>query len=320
MARGTATVVYRQEKGQPWLGIPGVASEGDSAEEMFKAAHLDGWNVEKFPLYPSARTDSQDFEVVRTNPLDGRLDRLAIAKDRYQVYQNEQVLDFVMNTAFGDLTPVAMGSLGNGRRIFLSFEVGDKIVIKNTDDEVQCFLHTMTSHDGSWAFGTYSGNMRFRCQNMLTSIRSHAASSYKIRHTSTMEERIVVARAALGLSIKQNDLFVEDMNMLASQEVTNKKFWEIVEDLYPKPEKDVRGAVAKHDYKMSTLGALWNGPTVANLDNSGYKAYNVLNEHLRWYSTVRSGDVEGALVRASGFDEVANKTDVGLYRAVLKAL
>ena len=320
MARGTATVAYRQDGGTPWMGIPGVVTEGDSVEEMFKAAKLDGWNVYKEEITGEDRTDSADFKVIRTNPEDGGLDRLHIAKERYEVFQNEAVLEFVSNAVFGDLKPVAAGALGGGRRIFMGFEVGDAVQVKGTEDEVQLYLNVLTSHDASWAFGIYASNMRFACQNMIRSIRSNANSSYKIRHTSTMTERVALARAGLGITLKQNSLFLEDMAVLADSKITEKKFWDIVQDVYPKPEKDVRGALAKWEYKADTIAGIWNGPTVANLDNTGYKAYNVLNEHLRWHSVVRAGDVEGALVRASGFDDVSNKDDVGLYRAVLKAL
>ena len=65
---------------------------------------------------------------------------------------------------------------------------------------------------------------------------------------------------------------------------------------------------------------IWNGPTVARLDDTAYKAYNVLNEHALWYATVRSGNVENALVRASGFDETTQKADVALYRKVLATI
>lgn len=320
MARGTATVAYRAEKGQPWLGIPGVASEGENIHEMFKAAKLADWNVYKEEVTGKDRTDSPDFKVIRTNPNDGGLDRLHIAKDRYEVFQNEDVLRFVDTTAFGDLKPVAMGALRGGRQVFMSFEVGDSVTVKGTDDEVQSFLHVLTSHDASWAFGICSGNMRLACQNMLRSVRSHAASTYKIRHTSNMSERVEIARAALGVSLKQQNLFLEDMAVLADAKITEKKFWEIVHTVYPKPKADVRGAMAKWDYKMGVIAAIDAGPTVQNLKRTGYRAYNVLNEHNQWYSTVRAGDVEGALVNASGWDDVTNKKDVDLYRAVLKAL
>lgn len=309
-------VAYRQEKGQPWIGLPGVATDGDAAQ-MFDAAGLGGWDVRKEEIITGARTDSPDFEVIRTNPQDSLLDRLAIAKGRYHTYQNEKVLEFGLTLAHGDVEPVAMGALDGGRKIFMSFKMGDSITIGGTDDKVDHFLNLMSSHDGSWSFGTYSGNMRLRCQNMLRSIRSNALSSFKIRHTQTMEGRIEDARKALGRSFQQNEAFAADMASLASVDVSDAKFWEIVEKIYPRPEKDVRGSLKKWETKTDQIMGIWNGVTLDGVDKTAYRAYNALNEHLLWYSSVRAGNVENALVRASGMDDNAINKDVSLYRQVL---
>lgn len=313
-----AAIAYRVENGAPWVGIKGVATEG-SAEEMFKAARLHNWGVEKREIVTDARTSKPDFEIVRTNPEDGLKDRLHVSKDRYTVQQNEDVYEFAMALTHGDVEPVAMGALNEGRQIFMQFKIGDETVVKGTDDAVQCFLNLRTSHDGSWAFGTNVGNMRLMCQNMLTSIRANALSSFTVRHTKSMEGRIEDARAALGLSVKSNAEFLKDMEVLAQSQMTDNAFWNLVKGIYPEPKKDVKGSLAKWTNKTDQIMGFWNGETVANLDKTAYRAYNALNENLLWGATVRAGNVEGALVRASGMDDLANKENVRLYRAVLAA-
>ena len=309
-------VAYRQESGQPWIGLPGIATEGD-ADQMFESAGLAGWNVRKQEIITGARTDSPDFEVVRDNPEDGLLDRLHIAKTRYEEFQNEGALDFAKSIPHGDLAPVAMGAVNGGRQIFMAFRLGESVTIQGTDDEVEHYLNILTSHDGSWAFGAYVGNMRMRCQNMIRSIKSNAFSSFKARHTKSLEGRIQDARTALGVAVKQNAIFDAEMAKLAAQEVTDNQFWALVNDIFPKPEKDVRGSLAKWQTKTDTIVGLWNGETVANLDKTAYRAYNALNEYGNWYATVRAGNVENALLRASGFDEVTVKADLAMFRKVL---
>jgi phage/plasmid-like protein (TIGR03299 family) len=313
-----ATVAYRQDNSQPWIGIKGVATTGD-IDQMFAAAKLGGWDVHKREIITDARTDSPDFEVNRTNPVDGLLDRLTVSKERYTTYQNEEVRDFAKELVHGDVTPVAMGALSGGRKIFMQFKIGDETVVKGTDDKVELFLNLRTSHDGSWAFSTNVGNMRLACQNMLTSIRANALSSFTIRHTKSMEGRIADARTALGLSVKVNAEFMKDMEVLAQADMDQNKFWALVKDIYPEPKKDVRGSLAKWTTKTDTIMGIYNGETLAGLDDTAYKAYNALNEHLFWYPSVRAGNVEGALVRASGMDDLTNKQNVGLYRRVLAA-
>ena len=314
---GKYAVAYRREDGEPWIGLPGVATEGGDIHTMFSNARLGDWNIEKRLIDTGARTDSPDFEVVRTNPDDGGLDRLAVTKERYEVYSNEDVLSFADNVAFADLTPVAMGSLNGGRKVFMSFALGGAITVQGTDDEVQTYLNVRTSHDGSWAFGTWVGNMRLRCQNMLTSSKAQAFSSFTIRHTKTMAGRIEDARTALGIGLKSQSTLASDMAALAAVDMSDNAFWSLVERIYPRPEKDVKGALKKWETKTDTIMGIWNGDTLEGLDNTAYKAYNALNESLMWYAGVRDGNVENALVRASGFDDFTNKKNVDLYKAVL---
>lgn len=309
-------VAYRQDNAEPWIGLPGVATDGD-IDQMFALAGLADWDVRKRLIETDARTESDDFEVIRTNPNDGLLDRLATSKARYETYQNETALDFARNLTHGDIVPNAMGALDHGRKVFMSFQMGDSVTIEGTDDKIKHFLHVLTSHDGSWAFGAYTGNMRMACQNMIRSLRSNALSSFKARHTETIGGRIADARTALGIAVRQNEAFEKDMAALVEVEVTKQKFWALVEDIFPKPEKDVRGSVKKWETKTDTIMGIWNGDTLAGLEDNAYKAYNALNENLLWYSAVRAGNVENALVRASGFDDASNKTDVALYRKVL---
>lgn len=320
MASKKYAVAYRQDGGRPWIGLPGVTTSGGDLQTMFKNAGLADWNMEKRLIDTGAWTDSPDFEIVRNNPAEGgRLERLHVSKERYELYPNENVLAFVNNVAFGNLEADAMGTLSGGRKVFMSFKVGDDVEVKGTDDKIATYLHVRTSHDGSWAFGTYSGQYRLMCQNQLTSVKANALSSFTIRHTKTMEGRVEDARQALGLSIKQNDLFLTDMGVLAQSKMTDSQFWALVKDIYPEPQKDVKGSKAKWTNKTDTIMGLWNGPTVANLDKTAYRAYNALNEELMWYATVRAGNVENALARTTGFDATTQKHNVDLYRKVLAA-
>jgi hypothetical protein len=83
--------------------------------DMLSAAHLSDWNVRLRPLESDARTAKVTYEVVRTNPFDGGIDRLGVAGERYGIVQNEQAL-----AMFDDLAPVweAAGSFKNGSLIY----------------------------------------------------------------------------------------------------------------------------------------------------------------------------------------------------------
>jgi phage/plasmid-like protein (TIGR03299 family) len=320
---GKYAVAYRTD-GPAWIGLPGVATNG-TTEEMFKAAHLNDWNVRVRELITDARVekDNPDFEVLRTNPLDKGLDRLHLAKKRYTPVQNEDIRQLAENITSGDITPQAMGSFKGGRRVFMSFVLGDQIIIdpKGSADPIEKSLTIVTSHDGSLSIVAFMNDYRLECQNMLTSMRHHALSEYKVRHTSTVQGRMLDARTALGVSFKASEALQKEMQELAEVKVTKSDFWSIVEREFPKPEEDVKGSLKKWETRTDRLMDLWagnavGGNTVAGLEDTKYKAYNVLNEDFMWYTTVRGGNVENALVRASGIDQASNKSNLHLYELV----
>ena len=317
---GQLSVALRTDGERPWMGLPAArVGTGASITDTLEAAGMLNWNVRKRLIETDAATDTDDFEVIRD--WNGGVHRLSIAGERYETVQNEDLAAMANGIASGDVGADVVGHYGNGRKIFMTFQLGENIVLdpNGSADEIGKYFSITSSHDGSLAICMFTHNMRLDCQNMLVGVRSNALSTFKMRHTSTVQGRLADARTALGIAFKQSEVFEAEMQALIEQEMRKDQFFALVDTIFPKPEKDVRGSFAKHEKKVETLAGLWNGKTVANLEDTAYKAYNVLNEHLMWYSTIRAGNTENALVRASGFNEATNKENLDLFKRVLAA-
>lgn len=314
------TVSYRVQDSQPWIGLPCVKNPGDATnEQMMASAGLTGWDVRLEEVITAAKVDKKAFEVLRTDPADTLPHRLAIVGERYTVVQNEALLGMADAITDGDVTLDAAGHYNNGRKVFLTFTLGDNIVLDpdGQADEIGRYLTVTSSHDGSSGIVAVTNNMRIVCQNMLTSNRLSALSTFKMRHTQNVDGRILDARQALGIAFKASEAFEKEMQALIEVEMSKGDFWKVVEKVYPRPEKDVKGSVKKWETKTDTIMGLWSGDTLSGLEDTAYKAYNALNEEMMWYRTVRAGNVEGALVKASGLDEATNKANLNLYKQVL---
>ena len=312
-------VVLRTDGSRPWMGLPASTVGTDkTVTETMEAAGMLNWNVRKRLIETDAVTDSDDFEVIR-DLSDGRVHRMAVAGERYVTVQNEELAALADGITDGDLTADVVGHYNNGRNIFMTFCLGENIVLdpNGSADEIGRYFSIISSNDGSAAITALTHNMRLDCQNMLRSVKSEALSIFKMRHTQTVKGRMDDARKALGIAFKQSEVFEKEMQALIEQEMLKDEFFALVESIYPKPEKDVRGSLKKWETKVETLAGLWNGPTVSELEDTAYKAYNVLNEHLLWYPGIRAGNTENALIRASGFDEAANKKNLDLYKRVM---
>ena len=325
MTSSTKHAVALRKPGEtPWMGLTAYTTPGgETPMEMAASANLLGWNVDKREIITDAQpVDGKDFEILANvgGPDQPRV-RLGIGRERYTTVQNEQFVEMADFAADGDVTPEVMGYYRGGRNVFMSFTLGENIVLdpEGQADEIGRFLHLFGSHDGTSGIVACTSNLRLACQNQITSAKHSALSTFKMRHTQNVEGRMLDVRTALGIAFKANDAFEKEMQALIEAEMTENQFWNLVNGIYVKPENDVRGSVKKWENHTDTIMGLWNGKTNEGLADTAYKAYNALNEDLMWYGGIRAGNEENALLRASGFDKVTNDKNLGLYKAVLLA-
>ena len=146
----------------------------------------------------------------------------------------------------------------------------------------------------------------------------NAKQSFKIRHTQTADGRIAAAREALGLSFTYFDEFALQAKQLFEKEINNKQFYDLVRNLYPKPENDKKGSLKKWENKVVLLDDLYfNSPTNANIKGTAWGAFNALTERLDYFRTARKGNSETLIAGASGFDPLITAEKNKILKAVL---
>ena len=283
-----------------------------TTQSMLSEAKLSNWNVRLEAMAdhtPESYRDSSGAQLVlRTNPFDSGTDVLSVVGSRYKVVQNEELFAFADNILDGDESCKweSAGSLKKGKVVFGSLTVPRTMVLdpQGANDETKLYLIVWTSHDGSVAVQAAITPVRVVCQNTLNLAMRNAKQSFKIRHTQSVEGRIQVARETLGLALGYFDEFEKEAQALYSQSITDAEFSNLIRTIYPKPEKDSKGALKKWENKVVLLDDLYhNSPTNANIKGTKWGAFNALTERLDYYRTSR-GNSESLMAGASGFDPV----------------
>jgi phage/plasmid-like protein (TIGR03299 family) len=284
-----------------------------STQLMLDEAKLSNWNVSLSPVaehIPAEWNDSSGAQyVTRTNPFNGGTDVLSVVGSRYKVVQNEELFSFADNIVDGDSRVAweSAGSLKNGKVVFGSLTVPREMVLdpQGANDTTKLYLIVWTSHDGSVAVQAAITPVRVVCQNTLNLAMRSAKQSFKIRHTQTAEGKIQVARETLGLTLGYFDEFEKQAQELFKQEITNAEFSKLIRTIYPKPEKDTKGALKKWENKVILLDDLYfNSPTNANIKGTKWGAFNALTERLDYFRSTRKSNSESKWASASGFDPV----------------
>jgi len=293
---------------------------------MLQEAKLSKWNVRLEPVAehtPDTWRDSSGSQfVVRTNPFDQGTDVLSVVGSRYKVVQNEELFAFADNILDGDESCKweSAGSLKNGKVVFGSLTVPRTMVLdpEGANDETKLYLIVWTSHDGSVAVQAAITPVRVVCQNTLNLAMRNAKQSFKIRHTQTADGKIAVAREALGLTFGYMDEFEKQAKALYEISVTDKKFSEIINSIYPKPKDDSsKVGLTKWENKVVLLDDLYhNSPTNANIKGTAWGVVNALTERLDYFRSGR-GNSETLMASASGFNPVITAEKNQIVKQVL---
>ncbi len=304
-----------------WHALGTVFQDEVTTAEMLRLSHLSDWDVRLEPVVLPARSKTDYYATVRTNPFDGGNDVLGIVRERYTPYQNEDLFLFGDALLDGARWETA-GSIKNGRVVFGSLAVDHEVVIdpSGVADKVETYLLVATSHDGSLAITAAITPVRVVCSNTLNMALSGVKNLYKARHTQNHEGRIAQAREALNLTHTYMDKFEKEAAALYAAAITDQQFDAIVNAAYPKPDKDAKGSFTKWDKKVDSIWELYNGPTQVGIRGTAWGAANALTERLDWTRSPRKGDAENVYASAAGFDASANAERQRLVNIVKAAI
>lgn len=316
-------------RGAPaWHGLAQNTWDADAkvtTAEMLDGALLSNWNVqlEQVIVPEGYNMTNPSYMVVRNNPFDKvTKDVLAVVGDRYHTYQNEELFAFGDNLLDGGGFWESAGSIRDGRTVFGSLQLGKDIVLDKAGigDVTKSYLLVTTSHDGSSAIQAMTTPVRVVCQNTLNMALNGCKQSFKVRHTATAKDRVQQAREALGISFAYLDQFEVEANAMFAQSVTDKQFGDIIEALYPMPDRTTAGkaVLTKYDDKADIMWDLWRGPTQLGIKGTAWGALNALTERVDYFRAGRKGTNTGILASASGFDAQVNAEKQRIKRAVLE--
>lgn len=235
-------------KGLPWaIGID--VSDCKTSKEVMKKANLD-FIVDKCELMARMPFGLNRNNIV--NELAGDFARngkiyrelvgtyatyrsdisepLGLVKAKYEVVQNVDAFNF-FDDAIGENMAKwdTAGSLGNGRKIYLSAKL--PIETKVGNDIINNYLVFSNSHDGTSSVNIMFTPIRVICTNMLNSALNSASSYIRIRHTKSVKEQLENGAYILNIAIKHAKSAQELYQSLTKIKMSDKDVIKYIADL-----------------------------------------------------------------------------------------
>jgi phage/plasmid-like protein (TIGR03299 family) len=300
---GVSFAAFRTEPA--WHGLGTVFTEHLNTAEMLDTAHLSGWNVrlEDIAIPDGYRAVSDNYRVVRTNPVTAQNEILAYVGDKYRPYQNESLFDFGDNLLDGGAEWESAGSIKDGRVVFGSLKIDRTLTLdpQGANDKTDSYVLVTSSHDGSGSITALVTPVRVVCQNTLGIALNGAKQKFSARHTSGHSTRVEDARHVLGLAEAYFDKFDALAQELFQAPMSNDGFDKLYETIYPKPDDTKKASLTRWEKNFDlTRGLYLSSETNANITGTKWGALNAITERLDYYRA----DVltEGMMAAASGFE------------------
>lgn len=313
IASNGSTDLFASHREPAWHGLGTVFTEEvTDYMRMLDLAGLSGWNVREEDLILD--TDHTVEWAVSAKAIVasvGDTERvLGVTGSRYEIVQNEDAFSFLQSLHDGARWETA-GAIKGGRVVFGSMAFDRDFVLdpSGVADKVSSYLLVHTSHDGSTGVAGGVTPVRVVCQNTLNVAMGNIKQKFNIRHTIKADERMRAEAEAWRVAHTYMDAFEAEAQSLYTQKVTDSQFMSIVENIFPKPTEDVKGAFTKWDNRVSLNQQAWNGAPNAGIKNTGWGALNALTEANQWGRKTQNtkNGAENFAAAGAGFDIPTNQ-------------
>jgi phage/plasmid-like protein (TIGR03299 family) len=313
--------LFASHREPAWHGLGTVFSDVvTNSEDMLKRAGLFGWNVREMPIAATAISAATGTEVIAdvdfvvpakaiVANIGDRTRVLGVTGERYEIVQNEDAFSFLQSLHDGARWETA-GALKDGRVVFGSMAFDRDFVLDETGvaDKVSSYLLVYTSHDGSTGVAGGVTPVRVVCANTLNVAMGNIKQTFKMRHTAKVADKMNAEAALWRQANTYMDAFEAEAKTLFETAATDKQYFGIVESLFPKPEKDVKGAVTKWEKRQETFSQAWKGAPNAGIKNTAWGVFNALTEANQWGRGVQNtaNGAENFAAAGAGFDIPTN--------------
>lgn len=282
--------------GQIFDGYPG------RVEAMAAAGH--DFTILERPIY-IPMTDNDEATLVEgwkglVHSKDGHL--IHVARDTYEVIQNEQmwdIVDAIVNNP--DVKYETAGTLKEGAVLWVMARLDEPVQIKGDNSPTYPYITVSSSHDQTAACRAMANAIRVVCWNTFSAADARAKADglyFTFRHTKNVKEKIEYAREALGMVRSQFKFYHELMEDLADIPVTFEQIKDFVSDFIPMPPEAMITDRVKDNVNVARAqvigilnGSFTDGQTVPEAhQRTAYGLWCACTEYLDHYRGYRTQD------------------------------
>lgn len=296
----------------PWHGLGQyVGEENVGAKKALEMAGLD-WKVVKRPLFrhvpdPEKEGETKLVEIPDKKALVRDTDEqyLSTLSNQYVPFQNHEGFDFLdVLVEEGKIRYHTAGSLRDGKRIWILGRIAGQVEVV-PGDVIDKYVMLWNAHDGSSSIRILPTAVRVVCANTASlALAKDGKKGVRIRHGkgATSEDKLELAREALGLAHEKFDEYSEFATTLVGRSMNEEKWKEFSEVMFPDPDgpthviksdgsqgqpRNLRAV--KNRNRLRELFESGRGQNISGVSGTFWAAYNAVTEYANYKRTTRGG-------------------------------
>lgn len=292
------SMMYAGEK--PWHGLGTKVDSAQTSAEAIIAAELN-WGVKKEIMYLKNGNEVPDsFAVVRE---DVGLP-IGVVGNVYTPLQNKEAFSF-FDAVVGEKAAMyhTAGALGKGEVVWLLAKLPGYIRTLK-DDITEKYLLLTNSHNGSSPVKIMFTPIRVVCQNTLNIALAGNDQIAKIRHCSTMGEKIDYVRETIGIVSAQFSMFEELSNVMAKTQINNDGLKNYLYDanVIPKQKEGEKQSTRAYNImeEVSGLFEKGRGSDMKSAKGTVWGAFNAVAEYVDYVRSSKNDARTKSLLIGSG--------------------
>jgi phage/plasmid-like protein (TIGR03299 family) len=216
--------------------------------------------------------------------------------NRYTEIQNGDIMDWLKASILDEyqVSIESVGTLLNGQKAFLNLILNEHIVPGDVSPTVTRLMYS-NSFGGDSVQACVHGT-RIVCQNTLRMAGAQGAANKtlrKFRHTKNAAERVEAHMVDLAGVVAQVQEHHQELDHLASLQMTSADVEKVLKVLVPLPEKEGRGKTRANNKRAAILDLFENKDDLqGQIARTRYAFLNAVTDWADHVAPVRGGDDE----------------------------
>jgi phage/plasmid-like protein (TIGR03299 family) len=263
-----------------WSKIGSDVRKKKTIDEVLKSSGLD-YNVVKQPLYTGVFNDGVYSNVIKFNDnvatvVEGTSKVLGIVGKNYTVCQNKDAFDFV-NYIDDEVTFVRAGQTYSG----MVYVIAELPQVEVLGDSFVPNVIFQNGFNGGYTIKAAICPLRIACQNQFNVAFRDASNTVNIRHTSTMNDRLVRGREVFAATASYMKTLSMEAEKYAGIKLSKSKIVDIVEkDLFPTNSDMTPRQIESVTEKRTAFINAYNSEDNLNFRGSAWGAINAMSDFI----------------------------------------